>query len=300
MNNISSHNSNLNGFSSRSAKQTLIGALILIAGQASASWNDGGKNVISFDSGNPEKNLYTQHVHSSESGRSYSYYDWNDFKDLRAATDIRNVTSFKPGTFYSPATIRITPIASGSFVYSNASVSSSGAACGTAGQTCSAAINLSIGRTNCVSHEVQIGLTGEFAPMSWTPSLASVGTGSYTRGWSQCQNSTQGHSCAGVRISGVRTLNYATTEARTRIGWTKMGETTTVNTATYRGNNLPSDFKPKCAAAGGSYQKANFLLRDDVHTCTINNPNKLTWEEYGNWPATLNSVDANCRVIEDK
>ena len=97
----------------------------------------------------------------------------------------------------------------------------------------------------------------------------------------------------------MKTLNFATTESRSRIGWTKLSETTTVTTAEFRGDDLPGDFKTKCTAAGGSYARQTFLLRPDRHTCTTNSPSKLNWEQYGNWPASLNSVDLNCRVIKD-
>jgi hypothetical protein len=283
----------------RSLQQAIVAAVVVFAGQANAAWNDGGVNVISFTTSNPERILYRDNVSGTESSRSMWATDYGNYVNTRAATDLRNVASFKPGTYYYPERVAITPMASGAFVYSNSSSSTIGAACGLAGQTCAAAVNLSVGTSGCVTHEVKIGLSGTFAPLKWVPSLAAVAEGSYTKGWSHCQTATQGHSCAGIRISGMSTLNYATTEARSRIGWTKMTETAAVVEMEFRGDNLPSDFKTKCGLAEGQYSRVRRLFGPDYHTCVTTASSKLNWEQYGNWPASLNSIDLNCRVIRD-
>ena len=289
--------------------QSVCIALLSISAHTHAAWDDGGNGVISFGSDNPERILFLSNTRLTERDRAIDGNLYNFLSAVSKGGAPYEVKSIVPGTYnYTPSDVWFAPAQSGDFVYSNINTSTAPAACGgVSGTTCSAAVNLSVGTSTCVTHEVNFTRNGVLGNINtlldWAPSLPSVGfDAGYKKGWSQCQTASQGHSCSGIFVPGVPTLNYATTESRSRYVGTKVYDTSGTALMTYRGDTIPTDFKSLCAAAGGGYSVVKFLLRADYHSCVVNYPNtvnNINWTQYNKWPSSLNSVSLNCRIIRD-
>lgn len=181
---------------------------------------------------------------------------------------------------------------SGTYVFTHVSKASSGSEC-VDRNTCSAATGTSVGTSSCVSQEISISATGSFTRILWGGEASGVVNGSFTKGWSSCQTRSQNHSCQPIQVSGYRTINWPVTENRSRIGWTTLTDTTT-SRLTHASNSRTSSLAGKCNRAGGSYVLTG-RPQGFFHSCN-NLENKITFEDYGYWPAADMAVSLDCRL----
>lgn len=284
----------------RTVQNTLVAAMLLgIAGIASATWSNGGGDVVTFTSSNPLRLIWSAGVRPGESGTNQSTYN----TDKTTASNT-NATSFVPsgypvGTHWKPdGDLEIAPEStSHPTIWQNVKTGSSAYCDPNSSQTCAQPGN-SVGTASCVSEQVDVGIDVTIFGYAsdWLGESSGVVSASWSKGWSECKTQSSVSICPVSKTSvSVPFITYATTEFRSKYGWAKLtpqaGKIRSASASVTSENRLIA----LCSAVGGTYIDDPNVVD---YECRNIVKGRVSFREFDRWPVTLEPATPACRIIK--
>lgn len=297
--------------------KALIAAAVTAATafSVSAAWDSPGaygKNVVWFDSNNPEKIIFIDQVWSNATNLSYATErkPFDDYSAKSKSTDMWNVTpdaNFKPGGRLNITVggMYNTPISLHTNTVVNFVNKSAATECSPGSKTCSSITKIA-GTNSCTFATVKTTLSGEIgagaevaAPVYGTGAAASVNFGytkEWTKGWQSCQTEEEAHTCAGGSFLSFNSKGYATSEARSVFGSYQFRPAGTQ--FWFTAHNSDTDWAYCRDKLGGTYRIGS---PGNGGTCS-NLDAKPTWKRFEKLPIaqteTNSQVVGRCRYIK--
>lgn len=276
-------------------KVLAVGFSLLTTLHASASWTDGGLNVIKFDSSNPGRILFKSQVRSVEFSYDYSTFKNNEAKDNSFSNS--KPSGWIPGNYnnyYNTEKMRHSWIGDpGASVYSNNNSSTAPVKCAANRSDCPDG-SLSVSKSTCRTTKITAGATSVPLANFITVDIA------YEKGWQTCNGETSGVICTPPKNVSWDSYTYGTIETQSK--WAKVrltpndGEVGT-NSLTARERD---SWKNSCWSVGGTFSYITDL-GDDIPLYDVkckNITNKVTVDHYARYPSILTPMISTCRVTK--